>query len=127
MNLREYLSDIGFLSGNLKYIIHYFNSLETVTNVSTSITSTTNDIEQDISVSIDTSTNELKFSTTQDTLLIDESKTTATEGILQLFGFKLFVALFKHHFGFTFLSIRVFVNRFKLFTHSISILYFSGK
>ena len=56
-------------------------------NVTTTITSTTNDIEQDISVSIDTSTNELQFSTTQDTLLIDESKTTATEGILQLFGF----------------------------------------
>ena len=86
MDLRENLSDILLLSGNSKYIIHYFNSLETVTNVSTSITSTTNDIEQDISVSIDTSTNELQFSTTQDTLLIDESKTTATEGILQLFG-----------------------------------------
>ena len=76
-----------FPSGNLKYRIHYFNSLETVTKVSTSTTSTRNDIDQDIGVSMDTSTTELQFSTTQDTLWVDESRTTGTEGIWQLFGF----------------------------------------
>ena len=67
--------------------MHYFNSLETITKVSSSATSTTSDIDPDISVSMETSTNELLFSTTQDTLLIDESRVTVTEGIWQLFGF----------------------------------------
>ena len=67
--------------------MHYFNSLETITKVSSSATSTTSDIDPDISVSMETSTNELLFSTTQDKLSIDESRVTVTEGIWQLFGF----------------------------------------